>query len=90
MGSSPGEKKPVFVLKEFQAAKPKVGYESVTASSSTTVIYAPSTLDDVTSASEKNEPSRQTGLVRHDDYKRLRAELEFHTERPISPTPDAA
>ena len=78
------------MLKQFQKAKGKTGYESVTISPTAPVPLSPSTLDGGDSASEKTWASRPVGLVQHDEYKRLKADLEFRSDRPASPTPDPA
>jgi len=78
------------MLKEFQKAKGKTGYESVTINPATPVIFSPSTPDGGDSASEKTQSSRPIGLVQHDEYKRLKADLEFRSDRPASPTPSPA
>jgi len=88
--TSTGERAPAFVLKEFQKAKAKSGYDSVTISPIAPVIHSPSTLDSGDSASERLAPSGGGGLVHHDEYKRLKADLEFRSDRPASPAPDPA
>jgi hypothetical protein len=87
-----GDKKMAFVLKEFQPAKPKSGYDIATENPMASLIYeASSSFDAGGTAADMNGPAGLTGLIHHDDYKRLKADVEHNrTDRTASPTPDPA
>lgn len=83
-----GDKKTAFVLKEFQPAKPKSGYDIAAANPLASLIYEPSSFD---AAGDMNGPAGLTGLIHHDDYKRLKADVANNRiDRTASPTPDPA
>ena len=77
-------KKPSFVLKEFQAQKDKSTNDAVV--TLRPEMYALARGDDKEAKLKKDT----IGLVQHDDFKRLKAEIEHNREKQISPVNDPA
>ena len=76
--------KPSFVLKEFQAQKDKSTNDAV-------VTLRPEMYALARSADKEAKLKMDTiGLVQHDDFKRLKAEIEHNRGKQISPVNDPA
>lgn len=80
----PPAKKSSFVLKEFQAQKDKSTNDAVV--SLRPGMYALARDDDKEAKLKKDT----IGLVQHDDFKRLKAEIEHNREKQVSPVNDPA
>jgi len=80
----PPTNKSSFVLKEFQAQKDKSTNDAVV--SLRPGMYALARDDDKEAKLKKDT----IGLVQHDDFKRLKAEIEHNREKQISPVNDPA
>ena len=79
---APAANKSSFVLKEFQAQKDKSTNNAVV--TLRPGMYALASNDDKEAQLKKDT----IGLVQHDDFKRLKAEIEHNREKTISPVLD--